>query len=48
MTYDIPVDEEEGYIQMQLLGRRIARASVHFFQVGETTPATHDIDTAVR
>lgn len=32
MTYDIPVDEDEGGVQMQLLGRRIARACVHFFQ----------------
>lgn len=34
MTYDIPVDEDEGGVQMQLLGRKIARACVHFFQVG--------------
>ena len=34
MTYDIPVDEDEGSVQMEMLGRKIARACVHFFQVG--------------
>ena len=33
MTYEIPVDGYEGRVQLQTLGRRIARACVHFLQV---------------
>ena len=34
MTYEIPVDGYEGRVQLQTLARRIARACVHFLQVG--------------
>lgn len=32
MTYEIPVDGYEGRVQLTTLGRRIARACVHFLQ----------------
>ncbi len=38
MTYEIPVDGYEGRVQLQTLARRIARACVHFLQVGACFP----------
>ncbi|GBE79382.1 hypothetical protein SCP_0205800 [Sparassis crispa] len=32
MTYELPVDDYDGYVELQTLARRIARACVHYLQ----------------
>lgn len=33
MTYELPVDDYDGRVELQTLARRVARACVHFIQV---------------
>lgn len=43
MTYELPVDNYDGRVELQTLARRIARACVHFIQVSLTRRATPEI-----
>ena len=40
MTYELPADSYDGRVELQTLARRIARACVHYIQVGTPHPHT--------